>query len=85
MRDLCKVCFLDKEGNVFKCVDFTRDSSMLNMNTNKVVPLSIYPDDTIQQIKEKIVQGVSSAEEDGIEFFSRPAHGHLTIMMKQSL
>ena len=68
MRDLCKVCFLDKEGNVFKCVDFTRDSSMLNMNTNKVVPLSIYPDDTIQQIKEKIVQGVSSAEEDGIEF-----------------
>ena len=49
MKDSCKVCFLDSQGNVLKNMDFSKDSSD--------VSLSIRADDTIETVKQNILYG----------------------------
>ena len=55
MREACKVCFLDKTGEVYKTFEF------LDSNATGV-KISIYADDSIKMIKEKILFGVMSVD-----------------------
>ena len=58
MQDLCKVCFLDESGKISSSFDFTRQPNTMSLANTQTVPISIYPDDTIQIVKEKIIHGV---------------------------
>lgn len=71
MNESCIVCFLDKNGKVEHKLEFSSMGTNSSMSTNSkknMHAVSLYGDDTIQCIKEKILYGTK--DNDAIKPFS---------------